>query len=434
MVTDIVVSSPRWSASEWTEFSRYLQSNAERLPAATRAGLLRVVASAPDEFRAPLQRLLGAPEAAAAESRRAAAGPGAPPPDAFDAHRFEALDLSPSDLATRAVAEGPELRALRFDGEDYAVTPRFLKGLAQRMRVPLATFELFTPGEVLRRAAQVHPELPLRLTLDRRGKQALGLVERAGEPLPVAQIERVLRGDPRLLEFEYENGDFLALLDMGEEWEIPSDSAYRMRIRCRVPVDEMSEPEIHLATFRQICSNGLVAEVAAFRSKMQIKDKGGAHFARLLSSFSNPQGVETLRDRLLAAQSTKASVGELLSLDGLLRETLADRREQMLVREALMERAGNPCVRYGVADLSSIGQKKRALLPTECSVADLLNMASEISTHHGRRVRNGAGGAFDAWAGETLARPFDLEDLYGNADAAEGRYFDRVEWEGGRLR
>ena len=75
MVADITVSSPRWSDAEWTEFSNYLRSNASRLPAATRAGLLRVVSSAPPEFRAPLQRLLSAPEAASAESRRAAAEP-----------------------------------------------------------------------------------------------------------------------------------------------------------------------------------------------------------------------------------------------------------------------------------------------------------------------------------------------------------------------
>ena len=66
MVTDVVVSSPRWSVSEWTEFSRYIQSNAERLPAATRAGLLRVSASAPEPFRSDLLRMLGAPDASTA--------------------------------------------------------------------------------------------------------------------------------------------------------------------------------------------------------------------------------------------------------------------------------------------------------------------------------------------------------------------------------
>ncbi|MBQ6103434.1 MAG: histidine phosphatase family protein, partial [Kiritimatiellae bacterium] len=347
---------------------------------------------------------------------------------AGDALSVESVGVRPESALDEAA-----IRSLyrRFDTPEGV--QEHMRAVADCLEALLAGLDGAYDAARLRRAALVHPDLPLRLTLDRRGKQALGLVESAGEPLPVAQIERVLRGDPRLLQFEYDNGDFLALLDMGEEWEIPHDSAYRMRIRCRVPVDEKSDPEIHLATYRQICSNGQVAEVAAFRSKMQIKDKGGAHFARLLSSFSNPQGVETMRSRLLAAQATKASVGELLSLDGLLREALLDRREQMLVRETLMERAGNPCVRYGVADLSSIGQKKRSLLPVECSVADLLNMGSEISTHHARRVRSGEAGAFDAWAGETLAKPFDLEDLYGNAEAAEGRYFDRVDWDGALL-
>lgn len=433
MVTDVTVSSPGWSDTEWTEFTRYLQTNAERLPASTRAGLLRVVSAAPDAYREPLRRLLGAPGAAAAQAERERSEAGGGGGDAaFDPDRFEALDLSPEDLADRAVAEGAELKAIRVDGEEYAVTPRFLRGLALRLHVPQSVFRLFPPPEVLSRAARVQPELPLRLTVDRRERKALGLVEREGAPLPVAQIERVLRGDPRLLEFSYADGELSGLLDMGEEWDVPDDSAYRMRIRCRVPVDEMTEPEIHLATFRQVCSNGLVAEVAAFRSKMQVKDRGGAHFARLLSSFSNPQGVEMLRHRLLAARATKASIGELMELDDLFREHLADRREQMLVREALMERAGNPCVRYGVADLSSIGQKKRALLPAECSVGDLLNMASEIATHHRRRVRADEASAFDVYAGSLLARPFDLEDLYGARAPAEGRYFETVDWDGGR--
>ena len=429
MVTDITVSSPQWSDNEWTAFSSYLQSNAQRLPAATRAGLLRVIEGAPAAFRDPLLRLLGAPDAAAGRPQVEDAPHGT---EAFDAHRFEALNLSPLELANRAVAEGTVLKAILLDGEEYEVTPRFLKGLTQRLHVSQSVFQLFPPLEVLGRAARVQPELPLRLTVDRRRHKALGLVEREGEPLPVAQIERVLRGDPRLLEFAYEDGELTGLLDMGEEWDVPNDSSYRMRIRCRVPVDEMSEPEIHLATYRLVCSNGLVAEVPAFRSRMQIKDKGGAHFARLLSSFSNPRGVETLRHRMLAAQATKASVGELLELDDLFRERVADRREQMLVREALMERAGNPCVRYGVADLSSIGQKRRALLPVECSVADLLNMSSEFATHHHRRIRDADAAAFDGYAGSMLARTFDLEDLYGNRTPSDGRYFENIDWNGGR--
>ena len=74
----------------------------------------------------------------------------------------------------------------------------------------------------------------------------------------------------------------------------------------------------------------------------------------------------------------------------------------------------------------------RALLPAECSVGDLLNMASEIATHHRRRVRADEAAAFDVYAGSLLARPFALEDLYGARAPAEGRYFETVDWDGGR--
>ena len=162
------------------------------------------------------------------------------------------------------------------------------------------------------------------------------------------------------------------------------------------------------------------------RSKMEIKDNSGMHFHRLLQSFSNRNGVEMLHQRLLDANSTKASVAELLEVDSMLRRLVSDRHNQMLLREQLLALGDNPCARYGVTDLANIGEKKRNLLPVGCSVADLLNFASELGTHHRNLLRET--GPLNAYHGRMLAKSFDLEDMYKNTVRARDFHLNRLQF------
>jgi hypothetical protein len=306
-----------------------------------------------------------------------------------------------------------KINGLAIDGTTYKPSTRFYKTLADELGIPYGVFGFFTPLEVMTRAAEKEPLLPLRVTVDTAQGEALGLMQDKGLPMPVKYIENVLHEDRRLQEVEYCNGELNALLDLDDPWEVPNDSTYRVRVRCRVPVDGVGMPDMSLATWRQVCSNGAVAETPLFRTKMEIKDNSGEHFRRLLASFSNPSGVEMLQERMCVAAGTKASVGEVLLLEGLIRRSVANTRNQMLLRKRLNEIAENPCVRYGVTDLTNIGQKKRPLLPVGCSVADLLNFASELATHHAELLKPES--TLQSFAGTVLSKGFDLEDLYPNA-------------------
>ena len=133
-----------------------------------------------------------------------------------------------------------------------------------------------------------------------------------------------------------------------------------------------------------------------------------------------------LQSRMGEAAGTKASVGEMMLLEGLIKRSVANTRNQMLLRERLDEISGNPCVRYGVKDLANIGQKKRPLLPVGCSVADLLNFASELSTHHAELLKPES--TLHSFAGTVLAKGFDLEDLYPNASQTSRFYLDGVKF------
>lgn len=338
--------------------------------------------------------------------------------------RFETIDLTAKDLAHSMNCTDNALLGFAVDGENYKPSGRFVRGLASRLKVPTSVFGLFSPQEVIDRAADRVPNLPLRLTVDHTKHQALGLVEGKGKVLPIGQITGILRNDERLTKLEYEDGVIHATLNQPDEWDIPGDSEYRVQICCQVPVDGMGQPEINLATLRRICSNGAVARETVFRTKMEIKDNSGLHFHKLLRSFNNRNGVELLQQRLMEAYETKASVGEVMAVDSMLCKQISDRHARMLLREQLLNLAGNPCVRYGVVDLSTISEKRRALLPTSCSVADLLNFTSELGTHHRDLLKNAM--PLQSFYGHTLANGFDLEGLYKNENRARDFHLNRL--------
>ena len=343
--------------------------------------------------------------------------------------RFEPVPITPRQMVEALDCDETKIKSLVIDNSAYKLSDRFYKTLAGELGIPYGVFGFFTPLEVMERAAAKVPDLQLRVTVDTEGQQALGLTQNKGLPMPINYIENVLHNDKRLTGVEYSDGVLSAMLDLDDPWDVPNDSTYGMRVRCRVPVDGVGMPDMSLATWRQVCSNGAVAETSLFRTKMEIKDNSGEHFRRLLASFSNPSGVEMLQERMCNAAETKASVGEVVLLEGLIRRSVANARNQKLLRERLNDVADNPCVRYGVTDLANIGQKKRPLLPVGCSVADLLNFASELGTHHSDLLKSDS--TLQSFSGTLLSKGFDLEGLYPHTARTSSFYLNGINFSKG---
>ena len=348
-------------------------------------------------------------------------------PDERIGERFEPIPTTPRRLVEMLDSDSESIKGLMIDGQSYKPTERFYKSLTAELGIPFGVFGFFSPLEVMTRAAEKEPDHPLRMTIDTGDSKVLGITQDKGLPMPVRFIENVLHDDRRLQGMEYSDGIMSATLDLDETWQVPNDSEYHVRFRCRVPVDGVGMPDINLATWRQICSNGAIAEAPLFRTKMEIKDNSGEHFRRLLGSFSNPTGVEMLQEKMCVAAETKASVGEVVLLEGMIRRSVPSKRNQMLLCERLYDVADNPCVRYGVTDLGNIGQKKRALLPVGCSVGDLLNFASELVTHHADILKPSP--SLQAFSGTILSKGFDLEDLYPNARRSADFYLRGLDLE-----
>lgn len=339
-------------------------------------------------------------------------------------NRFTTIKQTPKDFADTIDYDGKFIRGIIIDGERFKLSKRFYQSLAARMHIPFKTFGLFTPIEILQRAAEMQQDMPVNLTLDRQENVALGIVEEHKKPLPINQIYRILKADDRLKSLDYEDGRLIAMLDLRDKWNIAKDSDYRAQINCTVPVDGLCSPAIYLAFYRLACSNGAVAEHSMFKTRLEVADQSGLHFSKLLQSFNNRNGLEFIHQRLQEANNTKASVRELLKLDHLLINVIADRHNQTLARERLLEVAGNPCVQYGVCNLDAIGEKKRPLIPVECSVADLLNFSSELGTHYRTFLRNR--GALHTYHGVMLSKSFDLEDMYHSSQSPRSLYLKAI--------
>ena len=73
--------------------------------------------------------------------------------------RFRTLPITPRRVAEAVVEENGSFAGIEVDGVQFKPSIRFLKGLALRMKVSLSVFELFTPLEVVRRAAKRAPDL-----------------------------------------------------------------------------------------------------------------------------------------------------------------------------------------------------------------------------------------------------------------------------------
>jgi len=64
------------------------------------------------------------------------------------AERFETVRLTPRRVADAVVEDNGRFKGIEINGAQFTPSQRFLKGLAQRMKVSFSIFELFTPALV----------------------------------------------------------------------------------------------------------------------------------------------------------------------------------------------------------------------------------------------------------------------------------------------
>ena len=326
-------------------------------------------------------------------------------------HRFTLEALSVQNLIPLdGRGDSPEDATIRFNDREYRLSKRFFSSFARKMKFSTNVFNYFTPQEFLSRVAERNPDLRLQGTFDNHTNQLLGVTDPDKKLLPAHLACRVIADDPRTRKISYRDGVWEAELALDEKFTVPKAGDYYRKLQLNYPVDGVGMPNIYLATVRVVCSNGAVAAVSSFRTDIEVNDESGTHLGKLIQSFSNDYGFSVMGDRLIAAQNTAASVNELLNIDTLIAANVSDKSACRKILERINDIAGDPCYRYGVTSLQSVSRKKRALLPVECSVNDLLNVCSELVTHYGELLHRPQ--AFHEETGKILSQEFDLEGMY----------------------
>ena len=342
---------------------------------------------------------------------QAPALPAAPAITAEDwEHRFTVERITMQDLIPVDDGSDPEHARIRFNDREYRLSKRFFSSFARRMKFSTNVFNYFSPQEFLGRVAERKPDMAFQATFDDHSGLVLGVTDPDRQLLPAHIACKVIADDPRTRKIAYNDGVWVAEMMLDEKFEVPQAGEYYRKLQLNYPVDGLGMPSIYLATMRVVCSNGAVAAVSQFRTDIEVNDESGTHLGKLLKSFSNDYGFSAMSERLIAAQDTVASVNELLSVDALIAANVSDKSAYRVIHDRLNDVAGDPCYQYAVTSLQSIPRKKQTLMPVACSVNDLLNFCSELTTHHGELLHRPR--AFDEKAGQMLAQEFDLEGMY----------------------
>ncbi len=319
------------------------------------------------------------------------------------------------------------------------VTPRFLKSLAARFHVGEAFFKYFQPDEVFERLQKVHPRTRVRLTVDKN--RALAMSSPTKGIVHPEDLVRLLREQEGVTNVEYHCGVVTSTHEMDDApWTVGGDS-FKQTFTMETPIDGLGLPSVYLSLIRQTCTNGMVGYAPAFRTTISIgKDDGDnpiLPLSRAMECFSNDEGFDALRQRLETSLNSEASVYEVRMLAKAIHADLREQRDGFAthcsadVFTALTELTGDVALKYAVATEEAISRKKQSQLAMDCTIYDLINFATEVTSHHGDLLATGATKTI-AWVGQCLAEVggYDLEN---SLDTATEEWAD-IESECERLR
>ena len=317
---------------------------------------------------------------------------------------------------------------IEHEDQPFYATPRFLKSLNRRFGISNKTYNYFTPEEVFGRVQELHPKTEVRVVHD--GDDLLAVSNPIRAYVNAEALCDVLTGltATPCENLLYSKGVVRTTHRMKDAgWEIGGDF-FAQTFTLSTPIDGYGLPSIYLSMLRQVCENGLIAHAPTFRSEIQTgtkDDRPEIPLGRALRSFNNEEGYQALRQRMESARSTLASVHEVQGLKKAVEHACRDDidDEDLLRIDSRMSRKTGDVVRiYNVASPEAITAKRQHLLKMRCSVYDLFNMATEMTSHHRGLLADSS--PIHAWVGTTIASEYDLEGGKFDVPAAQPLYMN----------
>ncbi len=327
--------------------------------------------------------------------------------------RFEYGTARVGDLCAvvpRVGANGlPIVDKMELKGEPLEPTPRFWKSLFTRFRISDTTFRYFSHAEVFERIAERADCERFQYCIERQRKRArLLAVIRPGRPVVDYKTARDLISTYDGQNVVYRDGIISGTHAprSGEHTVRIGGDRFQNRFVMQTPVDGYGLPKIHLALLRLECTNGMVGYTRSFRSDINPGNDPAYSIRRALETYDNDSGYAALWQRFESAQTSWASLRETQ----LLYDLLVQLQERGHLKTGILKRfyevTGRPHELYGIANLDTLSEKRKRMLPAKCRVYDLLNFASEMATH---QVDPENSTALQAYIGRLISEEYDME-------------------------
>lgn len=324
--------------------------------------------------------------------------------------------------------------SIEVNSESLISTQRFMTSFCAIYGVSPSIFNYFGPDEVIERIVQVirknkknAADHKVRIAIEENGSKKTALaVSRTNKPfITKNDVETILAmhnvADD---DIEYRHGVIrswhIPRIGGDADWKVMSD-VFKNRFVMDIPIDGYGLPAAFLSALREVCDNGLIGATKAFRSHVQLGRKQSDALdtmLRFLESFNNEEGYAALRQRLIAASESPASLEEFFAIYSLLLEdemaTLHKDEHGYFCKphaSVLMKRMRDLCgslETYGLVNYDALSRKKRRTIPTAGRLYDLVNFITEVSTHDANPEQSRK---LHAWIGGLLANEYDLEGV-----------------------
>jgi hypothetical protein len=300
---------------------------------------------------------------------------------------------------------------LTLDGQKVVATSRFWRSLSVRCGLNESIFRYFEPDEVFTRISERSGARKLRFTIEHPHKGDPKLLGVTDEGAPIIDLDgaRALVSAHGGEKVTYQDGRITSMHVPGTgpgRFRIGPDE-FENRFSLDLPLDGLGEPRIFTTLLRLVCLNGAVAHKPAFQSDVRLGNDPWHALDRALCSYADADGFSAMRQRFEAAQRSWASLEEVRALEQVLSGmTWGGEQGGGQRRSAFQRMVGDLPGIYGVASLDGISPKRRRLLPSRSRVYDLINFASELSTHHATPA-----GVLkiNSWIGSIICAEYDLE-------------------------
>lgn len=305
-------------------------------------------------------------------------------------NEVEYLTLDIRDIRVESVEE----KMLNIGGKSLRGTERFWGSLASKYQLGSNIFNFFQPEEVFERIAK-KDNSQIRVTVADNA-QVLAISNPMKSLIPLVLAKALSHEKPSSMVVG--TGVTTITFDPDVGTKIGKED-YKQKYVLEIPYDGYGTPRIFAMLERLVCLNGMVGMKEAFRTDIKIGKEPEYTVRRAIASYSNDSAHSFMAARLLAAQTSPASLRELRQVA----EYMSKRADLKLLNRLVVKE----CTALSIPSPSYLSEKKQRLMPTSVSVYDLINILTEWSTH--REATTESSAKINAFVAELICEEYDLE-------------------------